>query len=155
MEKISIKMYPAGVLRTKCCDIKGVGKEEVMLFSDMLDVMHEVSGIGLAAPQVGISKNIAIMEVDGELLRMANPKIISRKGVSFFEEGCLSVPENVVNIKRAEEIVISYVDGNDKLQKRSFSGLQARVIQHEIDHLNGKLIIDYLPWYKKLFMGRG
>ena len=85
------------------------------------------------------------------LLKMVNPVILSQKGRSGLEEGCLSVPGEGVHVERAEEISVSYLDENGRRCNKTFRGLTARIIQHEIDHLNGKLIIDYLPWYKKIF----
>jgi len=113
--------------------------------------MYKASGVGLAASQVGIQKRIAVVNAGECILKMVNPEILSKKGVSVMEEGCLSVPNKCVNVKRAEEIEVSYLDENDKRCRRKFSGLAARIIQHEIDHLNGKLIIDYLPWPRRLF----
>jgi len=154
MSNLTIYKYPSKALRVKCMDIKGVSASEKKLMQEMLEVMHEACGIGLAAPQVGISTNIIIVETDEGLLNMANPKIMSTEGASFLEEGCLSVPEKCVNVKRPEGITVSYIDENDKRCEKVFKALTARVIQHEIDHLNGKLIIDYLPWYRKI-IGKG
>lgn len=150
MPDLTIRTYPSGVLRKKCSLVKGVGSEEKMLLSDMTRVMYSSNGIGLAASQVGITKSIAVVDAGTGLIKMANPMIVSGKGSSSMEEGCLSVPDNYVNVKRAAEIAVSYLDENDKECKKTFCGLVARVIQHEIDHLNGKLIIDYVSWYGRL-----
>ena len=150
MPDLTIKTYPSGVLRKKCSFVKGVGSEEKMLLSDMTRVMYSSNGIGLAASQVGITKSIAVADAGEGLIKMVNPRIVSEKGSSSMEEGCLSVPDSFVKVRRASEIVVSYLDENDKECKRAFHGLAARVIQHEIDHLNGKLIIDYMSWYKRL-----
>ena len=151
MSTLKIKKYPDKVLRTRCDNVKSIDGADKKLLSDMAESMYEVGGIGLAAPQVGINKNIVVFDTGKGLLKMFNPKILSKKGLASLEEGCLSVPESTVNVKRSEEICVSYIDENGKECKKVFNGLPARVIQHEIDHLNGKLIIDYLPWYKKLF----
>ena len=148
---MKIKLYPSVVLGKKSRKLVAVGSSEQKLFSCMVATMHAPGGIGLAAPQVGVSKRAAVVDGEEGLLKIVNPRILSKKGLSELEEGCLSVPEKGVNVKRAEEILVSYLDENGKRCKKTFRGLTARIIQHEIDHLNGKLIIDYLPWYKRIF----
>jgi len=155
MGRLEIKICPSAVLRKRSGELEEVGPPEQKLFSDMALAMRHARGIGLAAPQVGISKRAVIVEASGELLRMVNPVILSEKGHVEMEEGCLSVPEKGVKVERAEEISVSYLDENGSPRNKTFRGLTARIIQHEIDHLNGKLIIDYLPWYKKIFKKRG
>jgi len=152
MKDLNIKKHPDPVLRKKSGSLKKFGESEKELASQMTTTMRVTHGIGLAAPQVGISKRIIIVDTESGILKMVNPKIISKKGSSSLEEGCLSVPDKSVNVKRAEEITISYIDENNKERTETFSGLTARVIQHELDHLAGKLIIDYLPWYKRIFV---
>ncbi len=155
MGYLTIRKYPDIVLRKKCQLLDGVGSSEQKLLDDMAMTMYATRGIGLAAPQVGISKSIAVVDAGKGLIKMINPKVLSKRGSSELEEGCLSVPQKCVNVKRAEEILVSYIDENARKCERSFRGLTARVVQHEIDHLNGKLIIDYLPWYKKMFIKEG
>ena len=151
MSEFSIVQHPNKTLREKCFCVKAVGKPEQDLLSDMEATMHKASGVGLAASQIGIQKQIAVVNTGESILKMVNPKILSRKGVSVMEEGCLSVPKRCVNVKRAEEIEVSYINENDHRCRQKFKGLAARIIQHEIDHLNGRLIIDYLPWPRRLF----
>ena len=148
---LEIKKLPNTVLRKKCEPISEVGSAEKELFSKMADAMYKSQGIGLAAPQIGISKKIIVIDTGKGLLKMINPKILSAKGKASMEEGCLSVPGNSVNVERSDEVTVSYLDENGKKCKKTFHDLTARVIQHEMDHLNGKLIIDYLPWYKRVF----
>ena len=150
MPDLTIRTYPNSALRKRCSFVKGVGTQEKTILSDMIRVMRSSHGIGLAASQVGIIKSIAVVDVGEGLIKMANPRIVSEKGSSSMEEGCLSVPNSYIKVKRAAEITVSYLDENDKECKKAFRGLQARAIQHEIDHLNGKLIIDYMSWYKRL-----
>ena len=149
---MKIEIYPATVLRKKCAAIEGIGSKEKKLFLEMTELMRAAGGIGLAAPQVGILKDVIVANSGEKLLKMGNPKILSENGSAFLEEGCLSVPGKNVDIERAMEISVSYIDENDKKRTETFRDLTARVIQHEIDHLNGRLIIDYLPWYKRLFL---
>jgi len=152
MTGLEIVKYPDTILRKTSKDVDKMTDENRRLFDEMASTMYITQGIGLAAPQVGISKKMIVVDIGEGLLKLINPKIVSRKGVSSFDEGCLSVPDQSVKVKRAEEIVVSYTDDNNIHHQRNFQGLVARVIQHEIDHLNGKLIIDYLPWYKRLFL---
>jgi len=155
MFDLNIVTYPARVLRKKSEALRGVAACDKNLMRDMANLMHASKGIGLAAPQVGIPKRIIICDTGEGLIKMANPEILSGSGRDSLEEGCLSVPERTVNIYRADKITVSYIDEKDAERRKVFRGLAARVIQHEIDHLNGRLIIDYLPWYKKIFPKKG
>ncbi len=115
------------------------------LIKKMSEIMYSNKGIGLAAPQVGTLERVIISDVGKGLISMINPEILTGFGEDFLEEGCLSLPDKVVNVKRKKSIFIRYLN-NDEMEKESeLNGLTARVIQHEIDHLNGMLIIDYAP----------
>ena len=149
MSKLLLRKYPEGILRNKSEKLQRVGGSEKKLLSEMVLTMREECGVGLAAPQVGISKSIAVVACGDSVISMINPVITSRKGSLSFEEGCLSVPGKSVKVKRAEEISVSYLDENGMPHNEIFKGLEARIVQHEVDHLNGKLIIDYMPWYKR------
>jgi len=155
MHAVSIVKHPEPSLRKKSIALNEIGREDRALISEMARVMYATKGIGLAAPQVGVSKRIIVFDSGSGLVKMVNPKIISRTGRASMEEGCLSVPQRSVNVKRAEEVKVSYMDENGKKRTGTFRGLSARVIQHEIDHINGKLIIDYLPWYRKIITRKG
>ena len=148
---MKIVTIPSGILRKKAVTVMDVGTQEKELMNDMTNIMYSTGGVGLAAPQIGISKNILIADTGKELLKMANAKILSRRGSTWMEEGCLSVPQKTVKVKRAQEIKVSYIDENNMSHTKTFKGMSARIIQHEIDHINAKLIIDYLPWHKKIF----
>ncbi|MEE9500226.1 MAG: peptide deformylase [Candidatus Omnitrophota bacterium] len=152
---LEIKIYPDPILRKKSQDIQQVTDEEKRLIDYMIETMYANQGVGLAAPQVGVTKRIIVVDAGDGLLKMVNPRIITKKGASLSEEGCLSIPERQVEIQRAEEVSVLYRDEKNRRTIKSFKGLTARAIQHEIDHLDGKLIIDYLPWYKKLFPKKG
>jgi len=154
MESLEIRRYPDPVLRKKAEHVSEVRDEERNLITQMKDTMYANQGIGLAAPQIGISKRIIVLDVGYGLIKMINPEVVSREGSSWLEEGCLSVSNRTVNIERPEKIQAIFTDEENKEQKASFSGLAAKAIQHEIDHLNGKLIVDYLPWYKKILPAR-
>ncbi len=149
-EALSIKTHPDPVLRKRARTIDRVSNAETELAERMGQIMYAAKGIGLAAPQIGISKKIIVVDTGKGLMKFFNPLAAGGNALSGMEEGCLSVPEKVVSVKRASDIVLSYLDEDNNKKKETFSGLSARVILHEIDHLDGKLIIDYLPWHKRL-----
>ena len=121
----------------------------------MFDTMYEEEGIGLAANQVGVDLNLFIIDIshtdDNEYPRIfINGEITSSKGESIFSEGCLSIPEVALEVTRPEVISFKYQDINEKWHEEEFDGLLARAIQHEIDHLNGVLIIDLVSEMQRL-----
>jgi len=138
------------MLRKKARHVGAVGKEEIDILKGMAEAMYRNRGIGLAAIQIGIAKRIVVMDIGSGLLKMVNPEIVSKSAASFMEEGCLSVPGRLVEIQRPEKVSVSFLDENSRHLLKNFDGLAAKAIQHEIDHLNGKLIIDYLPWYRRI-----
>jgi len=115
----------------------------------MAKIMYENEGIGLAAPQVGVDKRIIIVHTDKGLLKLINPKILEKEGEDSLSEGCLSLPEIFVKVNRAERIKIEGLNEEGKSIKLKAEDFLARVIQHEIDHLNGVLIIDYATETRK------
>ena len=123
--------------------------------------MYSEGGIGLAANQIGLNLNLLILDTnnceeidENESHILINSNIIDVEGESTMEEGCLSVPEIRAEIKRPESILVKYQDLDQKYHKRKYSGLTSRIIQHEIDHLNGKLFIDYLPQSKRMLINK-
>ncbi len=151
MEGLKIKKYPETVLRKKCEVIKAVTSREKRLFKDMFFTMHTFKGIGLAACQVGIPRRLIIADIGEGAIKLANPEIISSSGSDKMVEGCLSVPGRTVEIKRSYQLTVKGINEKGEEVEIKAKGLLARVIQHEIDHLNGKLIIDYLnPWRRLL-----
>ncbi|OGX25385.1 MAG: peptide deformylase [Omnitrophica WOR_2 bacterium RIFCSPHIGHO2_02_FULL_45_21] len=145
-----IYIFGEPILRKKTKVVDKITQSEKQLFDEMLQVMHKASGVGLAANQVGIDKQLCVVCVGDKVLKLANPKIIKRKGCEIFEEGCLSLPETVVKVKRAKEIICQALNENNELIKFDAYGLLARAVQHEVDHLLGKMIIDYAPLWQKL-----
>ncbi len=153
-----IVMYGDAVLRKRAADIK-VGTDLTELVRDMYETMHAAHGIGLAAPQIG--KSIRLFVVDGSTLDdeptltdfkkvFVNAVMLDEEGKEWdFEEGCLSIPNVREDIWRPEKIQIKYYDENWTLHEEKFDGMQARIIQHEYDHIEGKLFIDYLTSLKK------
>lgn len=113
------------------------------LISDMFVAMHEADGLGLAAPQIGVSKRLAVIEINAEKLVLINPTLEGHEdGRILFEEGCLSLPGQFLSIERYETITVKYQDEHGAHQNLTTSGLLAIAIQHEIDHLDGILIVD-------------
>jgi peptide deformylase len=153
-----IVMYGDAVLRKRAADIK-VGTDLTELVRDMYETMHAAHGIGLAAPQIG--KSIRLFVVDGSTLDdeptltefkkvFVNAVMLDEEGkVWEFEEGCLSIPNVREEVSRQEKIRLKYYDENWTLHEEEFDGMQARIIQHEYDHIEGKLFIDYLTSLKK------
>lgn len=154
MAVLKIKKYPDPILRKKIKRVTVVDAEIRRLFDDMAMTMYAVEGIGLAAPQVGLDMRLIVIDIGEGLLKLANPKIVKAEKSSVIEEGCLSVPNLTVKVKRASNITVSAINSNGKSELINAEGLLAHVFQQEIDHLNGKLILDYLPLYKRLFIKR-
>ena len=153
-----IVMYGDPVLRQRAKDIEQ-GTDLKQLIEDMFETMHAASGIGLAAPQIG--KSIRLFIVDGTVLEdepgmedfkkaFINPELIEEIGTPWeFEEGCLSIPNIREKVSRKPDLRIRYFDEAWQLQEESFDGMKARIIQHEYDHIEGKMFVDYLPALKK------
>lgn len=122
-------------------------KKYKKLFLEMLDFMYENNGVGLAGVQVGVMKNILVIDVSKNKNRskfIANPKIVSAKGEIMIDEGCLSIPGKSVKVKRFSDILVECIDGKTgNLGKFLFTGFEAIAVQHEMDHLVGKIITDY------------
>ncbi|NQT89675.1 MAG: peptide deformylase [Candidatus Omnitrophica bacterium] len=154
MAILEIRKYPDKILRTRCKEVDLVDGEIRRLLDDMAQTMYAVSGLGLAAPQVGLDMRLATIDVGEGLIKLVNPEITSKEGTSVLEEGCLSLPNVQVNVKRAAKVTVTAIDTDNKPVMIKADGLLAHALQQEIDHLNGKLIIDFLPFYKKLFIER-
>ena len=155
MPQRKIITEPDTILREKSVSIEKVDNELRRLMDDMLETMYAAPGIGLAGVQVGILKRLIVIDVskDNEKkspLFLINPVIISKSSdTSVYEEGCLSLPGYFAEIERPTECQIEYIDYHGKKKEMKASGLLATCIQHEVDHLNGILFIDYLSKLKK------
>lgn len=123
--------------------VENIDDQIINEISEMISIMYRFKGAGLAAPQVGLLKRMIVINHQGSILPMINPQIIEAKYWSTMEEECLSLPGVTRNIKRKDEIIIEYQDLYGIIWKRKFVQLYSHAIQHEIDHLDGKLIIDY------------
>lgn len=143
---------PNPTLRKKAVRIAEVTEKERQLLSEMAKTMYLKSGVGLAAVQVGIGKQLVVIDIGDGLMKLINPVIVKKDGCESQEEGCLSVPEAAVKVKRAKKIIVEYLNEYGEASRLAAEGLLARVIQHEVDHLLGKLIVDYLGPLKKLLL---
>ena len=150
MEPLPITKYPDKILKKNCARIDAVTDKEKGFFENMLFTMRYSAGIGLAAPQIGISKRLIVAEVEEKVIKLANPEIIEAKGTDEMEEGCLSVPDAIVKIKRPYEAVVKGLNERGDEVEIKTEGLLARVLQHEIDHLDGRLIIDHMTILEEL-----
>jgi len=146
---------PNKILRQISKPVESIGDEERRLMDDMLDTMYAAPGIGLAAIQIGVPKRIIVMDISRdedkkEPRYFVNPVIKNKNNeTSKYEEGCLSVPDQFAEIERPNECEVEYLDYNGKKQLLKANGLLATCIQHEMDHLEGVLFIDYLSKLKK------
>ncbi|MFV0436496.1 MAG: peptide deformylase [Desulfopila sp.] len=153
-----IYQYPEQVLRQPTVPIIHCTEEVQRLIADMAETMYDAPGVGLAAPQIGESVRLIVVDVsrdrenDREYMALINPEIIASEGYQLDEEGCLSVPELTAQVKRHKKITVSYRDMEGKPCELTTEDRFAVVLQHEIDHLNGILFIDHLsPLKRKLY----
>jgi len=140
---LKIRLYGDPCLRKKSSPVKEAGPGERMLFAAMIETMRQAKGVGLAAPQVGVNQRFFVMDVGNGPMVLINPRIVKKYGLCVLEEGCLSIPEVTLEIERPEEITVQFMNEDNKMMELTCADLMARVIQHETDHLNGKLIVDY------------
>ena len=155
MAKREIIIAPDPVLRRKADKVEAVDGRIRSLMDDMLETMYDAPGIGLAAPQIGVLERVVVVDVSAkdeerQPLRMANPTVVwTSVDIVTFEEGCLSLPEHFAEVARRAEAKIRYLDENNEAQELHAKQLLATCIQHEIDHLEGILFVDYLSALKR------
>ena len=155
MSNLKIIIAPDPRLLEVSKPVKEVNNDIKNLLEDMLQVMYTSNGIGLAAPQVGILKRLIVMDCSDknkkkEPLKFVNPEILNLSSdKSEFEEGCLSLPTQYAKVERPSNIEVEYKDENGNKYRKSFFGIEATCLQHEIDHLNGKLFVDHISKLKK------
>ena len=146
---------PDPVLRRKAAPIERLDADLRRLMEDMLATMYDAPGIGLAAPQIGISRRLIVMDPSKDdqpktPIIMVNPEILERsEAMRLHEEGCLSIPEFTAEIERPARTRVAYIDPEGKKQEAELEGIWSTLVQHEIDHLNGVLFIDYLSRLKR------
>lgn len=152
MAKLTILEFPDPRLRKKAVPVDNVDDELRALIDDMFETMYAAPGIGLAATQVDVHRRLLVADVSADKDHphvFINPEILEKDGVTVTEEGCLSVPGYFEEVKRAEHIRVRFLDRDGRECEGEFEGLLAVCVQHEIDHLDGKLFVDYLSEAKR------
>jgi peptide deformylase len=154
MAILEILKYPDPLLHKIAAPVKSITGKTAQLIEDMLDTMYAAPGVGLAAPQVGASERIIVMDVDHEnprkqVYKLINPMITRAEGEIVWEEGCLSVVDFTAEVRRAAQVEVVALDEHEKELTIEAEGLLAVALQHEIDHLDGKLFIDRISRLKR------
>lgn len=143
--KYALTYYGDDVLRQKALPIEKIDDSILELADEMTRIMYESQGVGLAGPQAGVALDIFTADVGDELYVCINPKFIAKsEKKDICEEGCLSIPDVGVMIERSTEVEIEYMNLDGQIVREKFTGLMARAVQHEMDHLAGRMIIDYM-----------
>lgn len=152
MAVLEVLRFPDERLRTVAKDVENVDDDIRSLVSDMFETMREEKGIGLAATQINVHQRVIVMDVsenqDNPMV-LINPEIIEKDGVTISEEGCLSVPNNYAKVERSETVKVRALNEQGEQYEQEADGLMAICIQHEMDHLIGKLFVDYLSPLKR------
>ena len=149
-----IVQYGSKVLRGKAAQVSQVDVDVRGLIKDLFDTLDEADGVGLAAPQIGVLRRVIVVDVSGAEpqfppIALVNPVVKIGQGMATAEEGCLSIPDLYGDVSRYTNVEISALDQDGQPFEFTAEGFYARVLQHEIDHLDGKLFIDYLPPLKR------
>ena len=159
--KRTILLHPDPRLKKVAAPVADVSDDLRLLAKDMLSAMYEAPGIGLAAPQVGVLSRLIVVDCVKEEggtprpLVMFNPQVIaSSDEVNTYEEGCLSIPDQFADVTRPKIVDVTWMDADGNVQSETFDGLWATCVQHEIDHLEGKLFIDYLKPLRRQMITR-
>ena len=159
MAILQILKYPEPVLSRSSLPVKNITGDTVQLINDLLDTMYAAPGVGLAAPQAGVSQRVIVLDVDHEnphkqVYKLINPVITRAEGEVVWEEGCLSVVDFTAEVRRAAQVEVVGFDEDQKEVKITAEGLFAVALQHEIDHLDGKLFIDRISRLKRELYSR-
>jgi peptide deformylase len=152
MPLLPILRYPDPRLKKVAAEVSRIDEGVRQLARDMAETMYEAPGIGLAATQVNVHKRVIVIDISetrDQLLVLINPEVLSSEGLQVCEEGCLSVPGIYDKVERAERVSVRYLDTDGKSQELSAEGLLAVCIQHEIDHLDGKVFVEHLSLLKQ------
>ena len=153
-----ILIHPDPRLKRRCAPVEAVDDRVRALIADMLETMYDAPGIGLAAPQLGVDARVVVMDCAGreeapEPLRLVNPEIVwSSEETNEHEEGCLSLPDVFGMVTRPERVRVRWLDETGAEREAEFDGIRATCVQHEIDHLNGRLFIDYLGTARRMMI---
>ncbi|GAB4388282.1 MAG: peptide deformylase [Thermodesulfovibrionales bacterium] len=156
MAVLEIRKYPDAVLKKRAEAVDSIDEGLRRLIDDMVETMYAAPGIGLAAPQVGVSKRVIVVDVsvreeDSRLMVFINPELVGEEGSLESEEGCLSLPGFITKVKRAERVVVRGLNAEGEEVQVEADGLLALALQHEIDHLEGTLILDRTSLIKREF----
>ena len=161
MTKRTILLHPDPRLKAVCDPVDAFDKDLRALADDMLETMYDAPGIGLAAPQVGVMNRMLVMDcvkddlAAAEPMVLINPRVIDAStDLNVYDEGCLSIPDQYAEVERPARVKVEWSDLDGKTVQKEFDGLWATCVQHEIDHLNGKLFIDYLKPLKRQMITR-
>ncbi len=159
MAVLQLQYWPAEVLRTKAAEVAEFGPGLLKTLENMAETMYVENGIGLAAPQVGLSQRMIVMDVpkgedrESNLMALVNPEIVETVGTVLYEEGCLSFPGITAEVKRAQQVTVKFQDWEGNTHQFTTDGLEAICVQHELDHLDGITFIEYLsPLKRKLVL---
>lgn len=159
--KRPILLHPDPRLKKVCEPVADISDDLRQLADDMLETMYDAPGIGLAAPQIGVLDRLIVLDCVKDKdaapcpLVMFNPQVIAASDIlNTYEEGCLSIPEHYADVKRPEAVTVRWLDRDGVEKQQDFDGLWATCVQHEIDHLDGKLFIDYLSPLKRQLITR-
>jgi len=151
MAVMPIRIVPDPILRQKAKRVRSIDGSINKLIADMRETMHSALGVGLAAPQVGIPLRVIVISIpEQEEIALINPEIVRKKGERLVDEGCLSVPGYIGEVKRAESVTVKGLDQNGKEIRIKADELLAQALEHEINHINGILYIDQLESIDKL-----
>lgn len=161
MSRRNILIHPDPRLKATCDPVADFNRDLAALADDMLETMYDAPGIGLAAPQIGVMQRMLVMDcikddmAKPEPMVLVNPRIIEESAErNVYDEGCLSIPDQYAEVERPAVVTVEWSDLDGKVIQLEFDGLWATCVQHEIDHLNGKLFIDYLKPLKRQMITR-
>ena len=150
MSELKIQRFPEPILRKKAAAVGHVTQVERSILDDMAEIMYLSQGVGLAAVQVGIDKQMAVIDIGQGLIKMVDPVIINRGGLETQDEGCLSCPNVTVGVKRSRQVTVRFMNENGDLMELKASGLLARALQHEYDHIEGVTIVNRMGQVAKI-----
>lgn len=154
MSLLTLHLLGSPVLRQRSAEVETVDDEVRAFVADLFETMHASKGIGLAANQVGVARRIAVVETAEGRFVLINPKIVEQSGSDRDEEGCLSIPEIYADVTRSSSVVVEATSETGELRRFAATGLLARAVQHEIDHLDGILFLDRVGPIKRRFLLR-
>ena len=149
MSLLSLHLLGSPALRQHSAEVKTVDDEIRRLVADLFETMDAARGVGLAANQVGVARRVAVVDADDDRFVMIDPTIVETEGSTTAEEGCLSIPDIYGDVTRPERVVVEALDQDGVRYRKEATGLKARAIQHEIDHLDGILFLDHLGLLKR------